>query len=308
MVTGGGTGIGKAIATELALLGATVILAARNAERVAETAKVLNAMLPSPTVASIRVDIRDDAMVNSVMKTLTEQHGRVDVLVNNGGGQFASPAAAIRPKGWRAVVDTNLNGTWFMCQALYANTPAAKRAGMCIVNVTADFFNGFPGMAHTGAARAAVDNLTKTLAREWGPEGVRVNSVAPGIILSSGVHNYPAEYRNKFFTSGESVPLGRPGSESEIASAVVFLSSPAARYVTGATLRVDGGGSLSKTDFIDEELMSDFRSMEGGLDAGARKALTAQACPPFHLTSGLEEEFEQRKSLKSSCSPPPSKL
>lgn len=234
------------------------------------------------------LNIRDEENVNSVARDIVREYGRIDCLVNNGGGQFASPAASIKPKGWRAVIDTNLNGTWFVCHAVFTANPTPKN--FAIVNIIADYFNGFPGMAHTGAARAGVDNLTRTLAREWGPEGVRVNSVAPGIILSSGIDNYPEEYRPQFFESGDSVPLSRCGTESEVASAAVFLLSPAAQYVTGATLRVDGGSSLSKQDFMPVA------------------KLDRHAVAPFHLNPLLKKEFDDRYNLKPTAEPHPSKL
>ena len=304
LVTGGGTGIGKAIATELVGLGAQVVIAARNDERLKAASVQLNDVADkagAPRVACLKLNIRDEDGVNAGIGQLVAEHGRVDFLVNNGGGQFASPAQAIKPKGWRAVVDTNLNGTWFMCQALYNHTPPLRRPGMAVVNITADFFNGFPGMAHTGAARAAVDNLTKTLAREWGPEGIRVNSIAPGIILSSGVNNYPEEFRGQFFKSGASVPSGRAGTESEIASACTFLLSPASAYVNGATLRVDGGGSLSKDDFMTQSTLNAFREMDGA-NSDERAAAVAAGTRPFHVTETLAKEFDARMALDPAAS------
>lgn len=303
LVTGGGTGIGKAVALELVTLGAQVIIAARKLDRLQEAAIDLNAAAKSanaPAVECAQLNIRDEAVVNETFKRLIEKHGRIDCLVNNGGGQFASPAGMIRPKGWRAVVDTNLNGTWFMCQALYLNTPPLKRAGVSVVNVTADFHTGFPGMAHTGAARAAVDNLTKTLSREWGPEGIRLNSVSPGIILSSGVNNYPEEMRDQFFVSGASVPSGRAGSESETASAIVFLLSPAAKFINGATLRVDGGGSLQKVDFVTSDNLKQYRDMDG-TDAAAREKAVAEATAPFHLNDELKRVYDARIEKKGTA-------
>jgi NAD(P)-dependent dehydrogenase (short-subunit alcohol dehydrogenase family) len=310
LVTGGGTGIGKAVATELVGLGAQVIIAARNLERLQEAAKQLDAVATqrqAPKVRCIQLNIRDENGVNDNVKKLIDEYGRIDCLVNNGGGQFASPAQFIKPKGWRAVVDTNLNGTWFMCQALYLNTPALRRPGLSIVNVTADSFNGFPGMAHTGAARAAVDNLGKTLAREWGPEGIRINSVAPGIILSSGVNNYPESHRAQFFESGRSVPAGRPGTESEIAAAVVFLLSPASVYITGTTMKVDGGGSLSKKDFVSGEMIQQALDMDG-VDAKQRADAVAAGTSPHHLTESIKREFEARMAMDPANTPVPSKL
>ena len=279
LVTGGGTGIGKAIATELVALGATVVIASRRKNVLDEAVTELSRTVPpaSPgrgAVVAMELNIRDEESVVKVTKNIIAQYGRVDCLVNNGGGQFASFAKDIRPKGFRAVVDTNLNGTWLMTQAVYLNNPSPK--AFSVVNIIADYFNGFPGMAHTGAARAAVDNLTKTLAIEWGGDGVRINSVAPGVILSNGIENYPEEARPNFFKSGQSVPLSRPGTESEVASATVFLLSPAAAYITGATLRVDGGGSLQKRNFV--------------VAAPGDKVPPA----PFHLNPELERQFVDR--------------
>ena len=295
LVTGGGTGIGRAVAAELAGLGATVVIGARNLERLEATAADLNAATAAAAAAGdvgkvecVALNIRDEANVQSAIGAIIAKHGRIDCLVNNGGGQFASPAKDIRLKGWKAVIDTNLTGTWCMCQNLYNLTPPEKRAGISIVNVIADYFNGFPGIEHTGAARAAVDNLTRTLAREWGADGIRVNSVAPGVIMSSGVNNYPEPVRPHFLASGSSVPAGRPGTESECSAAVVFLLSDAASYVTGATLRVDGGGSLGKKDFVSAEFL---HTLSG--EQPPPKAPHA----PFHLSPTLRKEYDDRMAL-----------
>jgi NAD(P)-dependent dehydrogenase (short-subunit alcohol dehydrogenase family) len=186
--------------------------------------------------------------VDAGVAQLVASHGRLDLLVNNAGGQFASPAAAIKPKGWRAVIDTNLNGTWFVSQAAWQH--AMRKHGGAIVSIVADMWNGFPGMAHTGAARAGVVNLTQTLAVEWGSAGVRVNAVAPGFVLSSGLANYPPPVQQMAAKIMPQNPSGRVGTESEVSAAVVFLLSPAAAYISGATLRVDGGSSLQKAALV----------------------------------------------------------
>jgi citronellol/citronellal dehydrogenase len=164
LVTGGGTGIGRCIAHELAALGALVVLASRRPEPLAETAAEIVAV--GGRADTQTVNIRDEQSIDEAVTAILARHGRIDGLVNNAGGQFASPAAAIRPKGWRAVIDTNLNGTWLMSQAVFLQSMAEH--GGSVVNIVADMWNGFPGMAHTGAARAGVVNLTQTLALEWG--------------------------------------------------------------------------------------------------------------------------------------------
>ncbi len=246
LVTGGGTGIGRCIAHELAFLGALPVLAGRRREPLERTRDEIRGA--DREADMVTLDIRDETAVDTTIREVVERHGRLDGVVNNAGGQFASPAAFIRPKGWRAVVDTNLNGTWFVSQAAFLH--ALSRSGGAIVNIVADMWNGFPGMAHTGAARAGVVNLTRTLAVEWAPSGVRVNAVAPGGILSSGLGNYPPEIQEAAARLLVKVPASRVGTESEVSAAVVFLLSPAAAYITGAVIKVDGGSSLQKAPLL----------------------------------------------------------
>jgi citronellol/citronellal dehydrogenase len=169
--------------------------------------------------------------------------GRVDLLVNNAGGQFPSPAIAMSDKGWDAVIDTNLSGTFRMTRAVVNEAMATQQSG-AVVNIIAQMWNGFPMMSHTGAARAGVDNLTKSLGFELAQLGVRVNAVAPGVILSSGVDSYAEAFQQAFHDSVHYIPAGRLGTMREVAAAVVFLLSPAAGFITGTTLRVDGGEPL----------------------------------------------------------------
>ncbi len=246
LVTGGGTGIGRCIAHELAALGAKVILSARRPEPLeAVAAEIAEA---GGQAVAVPMNIRDEEAVDRTVAALVADHGPIHHLVNNAGGQFASPAALIRPKGWRAVIDTNLNGTWFVSQAVFVHS--MRQTGGSIVSIVADMWNGFPGMAHTGAARAAVVNLSQTLAVEWAPAGVRVNTVAPGFILSSGLHNYPPPVAKMAKTMFVRNPASRPGTESEVSAAVVFLLSPGAAYISGASLRVDGASSLLKEPML----------------------------------------------------------
>ncbi|MSQ84025.1 MAG: SDR family oxidoreductase [Myxococcales bacterium] len=242
LITGGGTGIGRCIAHELAALGCSVVVSGRRPEPLKIVVGEVTA--DGGKCEALPLNIRDDEAVDAAIAELVKRHGRLDFVVNNAGGQFAADAATIRPKGWRAVIDTNLNGTWWVSQSAHRHWMQGQ--GGAIVNVIADMWNGFPGMAHTGAARAAVDNLTKSLAIEWAADGVRVNAVAPGYVLSSGLHNYPEDIMEVFQSLMVKNPAARLGTEAEISSAVVWLLSAGAAYVTGHTVRVDGAGSLAK--------------------------------------------------------------
>ncbi|MCB9507074.1 MAG: SDR family oxidoreductase [Myxococcales bacterium] len=242
-VTGGGTGIGLAIASELRMLGADVVIGSRSAEKLAAGATKLAEIDAPGRVLQHPCNIRDEASIDAAVAFAVAELGGIDLLVNNGGGQFPSPAVNISAKGWAAVVETNLTGTFLMTRAV-AQQSMFERGGGAVVNIIAQMWNGFPMMAHTGAARAGVDNLTKTLAFEWAPFGVRVNAVAPGVIQSSGIDNYSPDNQRFFFDSVSHIPAGRLGTPREIAAASVFLLSPAAGFITGTTLRVDGGEPL----------------------------------------------------------------
>jgi citronellol/citronellal dehydrogenase len=238
VVTGGGSGIGLAIARECGALGAKLALGARKAERLDAAAEALKA--EGVEVFHAPLDIRQRDGVEAWVAQVYERFGKVDVLVNNAGGQFPSAAADISPKGWQAVIDTNLNGTWHMSQVVGKRMIAA--GGGRIVNIVANMWRGFPGMAHTGAARAGVVNLTKTLALEWARHGVLVNAIAPGVIRSSGLDTYPDFVRSQLETEvPKHIPLKRLGTEDDVAWAVVYLAGPSGRYVTGETVCVDGG-------------------------------------------------------------------
>ena len=242
-VTGGGTGIGFSIASELRQLGANVVIGSRSQDKLKAGHEKLLQVPGAGEAAWHTCNIRDEESIVSAVEFAIERFGKIDGLVNNGGGQFPSPAVAIRKKGWDAVIETNLTGTFSMSREV-ASRAMFEHGGGVIVNVIAQMWNGFPMMAHTGAARAGVDNLTKTLAFEWAPFSVRVNAVAPGVILSSGIENYSPANQEFFFESTQHIPAGRLGTPREVAAAVVFLLSPAANFITGATLRVDGGEPL----------------------------------------------------------------
>ncbi len=240
LVTGGGTGIGAAIARELGTMGAQVVIASRKAAHIEPAAAGLSAELGRP-VTGLTVDIRERESVARLVAATTERHGRIDLLINNGGGQFLAPAETITPNGWDAVIATNLTGTWNLTRAV-ADAWMLKHGGR-VVNVTMLTGRGFPGMTHSVAARAGVEAMTKNLAVEWAPAGIRVNCVAPGYIASSGLRRYPSGVAwAKQLQSA--VPLKRLGTCPEVAWLVAFLCSPGGAYITGQTLNVCGGRSL----------------------------------------------------------------
>jgi len=195
-------------------------------------------------------DIREEDTVRTTVQAVLAAHGRIDALVNNAGGQFPSPLASISAKGWDAVVRSNLTGGFLMareCVTQWMATDEAGDAGQgggAIVNIIADIWGGMPGMGHSGAARAGMLNFTETAALEWAP--IRINAVAPGWIASSGMDKYPPEMRDMIRGLPKLVPLRRLGTESEVAAAIVFLLSPAAAFISGACLRVDGAAPNAK--------------------------------------------------------------
>lgn len=240
LVTGGGTGIGAAITRELTRLGARVTIASRKEENIRRAAEGLTEELGREVQWAV-CDIRDRDNVTAVMTDLLAREGRLDVLVNNGGGQFFSPAEAIRPKGWDAVVATNLTGTWNMTRAAADAWMLAN--GGKIVNITMLTKRTFPGMTHSIAARAGVEAMTRNLAIEWAARGVQINCIAPGLVASSGLRRYPAglgvlDQMNTF------VPMKRPATVDEIAWMTAYLVSPAGAYMTGQTITIDGGKEL----------------------------------------------------------------
>jgi citronellol/citronellal dehydrogenase len=238
LVSGGGSGIGLAIAGKLLRYGADVVIASRKQERLDKALLELNT---PGKVHAFALDIRDPDRVEALADFIGQTTGRLDILVNNAGGQFPSPAEDISPNGWQAVINTNLNGTWFMTRAMAQRFFFKQENGGIVNNIIVNHYRGFPGMAHTGAARAGVDNLTKTLAVEWANRKIRINAVAPGIIQSSGLENYPPELVAQV---ADTVPMKRLGTVDEVAYLVLFLCSDMAAYITGETVYVDGGSRL----------------------------------------------------------------
>jgi citronellol/citronellal dehydrogenase len=247
LVTGGGSGIGRCIAHELASLGATVVLSGRREEPLRQVAaEIADA---GGRADPVPLNIRDQEAVNTTIESIVKRHGRLDGVVNNAGGQFPVAAGELKPRGWTAVVDTNLNGTWWVSQAAYQHAFREQGRG-AIVNIVADVWAGAPGMIHTGAARAGVMNMTVTLAAEWARDSVRVNAVAPGPILSSGLANYPEAMQRRTLEEVSVTPAARLGTESEVSSAVTYLLSPGAAYVTGEVMKVDGATCVRKNTMV----------------------------------------------------------
>lgn len=240
VVTGGGSGIGRCTAHELAALGAHVVLIGRKLEKLQSVATEIatDGVTHVGQVSFHACDIRQEAAVQNTVAAIVLAHGRIDGLVNNAGGQYMTPLEAISAKGWQAVVDTNLTGGFLMARECYLQS--MQQHGGSIVNIVADFWGSMPGMGHSGAARAGMVSFTETAALEWAKSGVRVNAVAPGYIASSGMDQYPPEAGKMLREMQSTVPLGRFGNEAETSAAIAYLLSPAASFVSGSVLRVDG--------------------------------------------------------------------
>ncbi|MDV6271173.1 SDR family oxidoreductase [Rhodococcus globerulus] len=236
LVTGGGTGIGRAVALELARCGADIVLVGRRSKPLAATAADIETL--GRRALAITADIRDDDHICSVVTRTLEKFGRIDTLVNNAGGQFAAPAESISSKGWRAVHRLAVDAAWSLTREVAVQTMIPQRAGVI-------FFMGFSprrgitSMVHATSARAALENLAAGLALEWSRFGIRSICVAPGTISTDGLQqNYTEEARQKWATS---VPMGRLGTPEDVATAIAFLASDAASYITGTTIVIDGG-------------------------------------------------------------------
>jgi citronellol/citronellal dehydrogenase len=238
LVSGASGGIGRAIAFLFARLGAHVALAGRNRDRLDSLAATLNArgLRTSVHVA----DIRDPDAANALIDDVWAAQGQLDHLVNSAGGQFPQAAIDFSVKGWNAVIDTNLGGTWHMMQAAARTWRAHQRSGS-IVNIVVVTTHGLYGIAHSIAARSGVIGLTRAVAVEWAPLNIRVNCVAPGAIETEGWNVYAPDARATYPRSN---PMMRAGSPWDIAEACVYLSAPSAAFITGETLTVDGGGQL----------------------------------------------------------------
>jgi citronellol/citronellal dehydrogenase len=244
IVTGGGSGIGLSTAVAFGELGARVAICGRKKEKL-EAAELKLRGLGIEVFAEV-CDIREVEQLSAFAEAVKSKLGTASVLVNNAGGQFPTTAETVNPRGWEAVVRNNLNGTFFMTQAVATKHMIPARKGR-IVSVIANVARGFPGMIHTGAARAGVENMTKTLAVEWATHNIQVNAVAPGVIRTSGTDQYPPDLIE---ASRKKTPMKRVGSAGEVAQLIVYLACDAAYFVTGECWYIDGGAHLWGDNWI----------------------------------------------------------
>lgn len=245
LITGGGSGIGRCTAHELASLGCNLALVGRKLEKL-EQVKQEIAQTCDVTITLHTCDIREEDKVAETVKEILQAHGKIDHLINNAGGQYPAPLSSINAKGWEAVVKNNLTGGFFMAREVY-NQHMSRHVGekdMSITNIIADMWNGMPGMGHSGAARAGMLNFSETASLEWAP--VRVNAVAPGFIASSGMDTYPEPMKQTIMQLDKTIPLQRLGLEAEVSGVLVFLASPAASFISGSCIRVDGAAPNAK--------------------------------------------------------------
>lgn len=235
LISGAGSGIGRVTAQEMAALGAAVEICGRRAEPIEETVSLI-AEAGGEAHASV-CDIRDEDAVAEMVDDIVERRGRIDTLVNNAGGQFLAPAETISAKGFRTVTELNVQGTWNMTHACAEKAFIPAESGK-VVSVTLSPHNGMPGMVHSGAARAAVENMMKTLSVEWSRFGIRLCAVAPGQIAT---HTLKTKYPKQMVDSlADTVPLGRLGEPEEVAWLITYLASPAGDFFSGTTITIDG--------------------------------------------------------------------
>jgi citronellol/citronellal dehydrogenase len=234
LVSGGGSGLGRRTAIELTALGARVVVCGRRADPLDETV----ALCADGRCTARVCDIREEDQVEALVDATLADHGRIDLLVNNAGGQFLTPAEDITAKGFRTVIRLNVEGTWLMTHAVATKAMIPGGAGGKIVNVTLSPHNGLPGMAHSSAARAAVENLTRVLSIEWSRYGIKLNALAAG---QFGTETLRTKYPPAVVEHLEqTIPLGRLGTEEEFAWAVAYLASPAGDFYSGAVITMDG--------------------------------------------------------------------
>lgn len=236
LVSGGGSGIGKGIVFLAARLGAEVVICGRTPEKLDRTADAVEQAVGRRPL-TVAMSIRDEHAVDALFDTVFDRFGRLDHLINNAGGQFPQDAIDFSRKGWKSVIDLNLNGTWWMMQTAAQRWRDAGAPGS-IINIVAHVERGMPQAAHTCAARAGVIYLSKTVSTEWAPHNIRVNCIAPGVIESEGFHVYSDEALARFHDAN---PMKKRGDVWDIAESVVYLSAPSAKFITGEMIVIDGG-------------------------------------------------------------------
>lgn len=244
LITGGGSGIGLGIAKAFVACGARVVLASRNLEKL-EAAVAEIEQLGGHAIA-VRADVRSYEDTEGAVRAAVEAFGGLDITIANAAGNFVVPAAEMSPNAWKVVVDIDLNGTFHCARASYEALKASRFGGRLIAISTTRALEGWPGCAHAGAAKAGIMSLMRTLASEWGPAGIRCNTIAPGAIGDTEGVKRIYEDQGRASRELSSIPLGTFGKTTDIAGAAVFLCSDAGAYVTGADLVVDGGRNRSR--------------------------------------------------------------
>ena len=244
LITGGGSGIGLGIAKAFAKVGARVVIASRNLERLNAAVSEIEAL--GGEALAVQIDVRSFDDVTRAVDQAVERFGGLDIMIANAAGNFVVPAAEMSPNAWKTVIDIDLNGTFFCARAAYPALKASRFGGRLVAISTTRALEGWPGCSHAGAAKAGIMSLIRTLASEWGPDGIRCNTIAPGAIGDTeGVKRI---YENQGVAAQQlaSVPLGVFGRTADIAAAAVFLCSDAGDYITGADIVVDGGRNRSR--------------------------------------------------------------
>lgn len=245
IVTGGGTGIGCATALEFAKAGADVVVASRNLANLKKVTEGIRAI--GKQSIAISADVRRPEDVDNIVSRTIEEFGHIDILVNNAGAAFRAPAENITPNGWNAIIGINLTGVFLCCHAV-AKFMIQQRKGRIINISSISGLDGAPDMAHYGAAKAGVINLTRTLAQEWAKYGINVNCIAPGPIQTEAMMaTWSVGDETSAAAFAAATSMGRMGQPEEIAYVAIFLASKASSYVTGQTIRVDGGGLGTET-------------------------------------------------------------
>ena len=242
-ITGGATGIGFGIARYYADLGAKVVIASRNKDNLEKA--VNNIKKTKGEAGFVQLDVRDYSAVEGAIQKTVEEHGSLDILINNAAGNFVCPTAELSANAWKTVIDIDLNGTFHCCKAAY-QALSGSRFGGRIINITMTrTVRGWPGCAHAAAAKSGILSLTRSLAVEWGPVGIRVNAIAPGLIADTEGADRLVEQQGKMAQAKAGIPLGRLGEIQDIANMAVFLASPAADHISGAEFTVDGAQAWS---------------------------------------------------------------